>query len=276
MSREFGMTMAGISHKAAGELKNRFKYNGKEEQREEFSDGSGLEWTDYGARMYDNQVGRWHVVDPLSDSMRRFSSYAYVFDNPIRFIDPDGMRVADPGDKFKTKDAAALDFAKLYNDNSIAKSKEFATYIVEIKQGSTVFYTYLKPNEGSEAASRPKGLGLSNEGDATIVARAHTHGSYDPKYSNNVFSPADLTNAKSEGVDSYVATPNGSLQKYDNSTGTTSTISTAIPSDPNDPARLNMTNPTTLPKNEPTYGAWDWIKRNIIAPVLKGASGTKG
>lgn len=111
---------------------------------------------------------------------------------------------------------------------------------------------------------------------AKTVARAHTHGSYDPKYANNVFSPKDITNAKSQGVDSYVATPNGSLQKYDNATGTTSTISTAIPSDPTDPARLNTINPAPLPKNESTYGAWDWIKRNIIAPALKGASAIKG
>lgn len=134
----------------------------------------------------------------------------------------------------------------------------------------------MKPNAGSEASSTPKGLGLSNEGDATIVARAHTHGSYDPKYANNVFSPTDITNAKNQGVDSYVATPNGSLQKYDNSTGGTSTISTGIPSDPTDPARLNTINPAPLPKNEPTYGAWDWIKRNIIAPIGIGASKIKG
>jgi RHS repeat-associated protein len=267
--------MKGIRTKAAGLFSNKYKYNRKEEQRQEFIDGSGLEWLDYGARMYDNQIGRWMVIDPLSDSSRRFSPYVYALDNPIRFIDPDGMRAANPGDKFKTMDAAAIDFAQLYMDNSIANSKEFATYIVEVKEGTTVFYTYLKPNEGSEAFSIPKGLGLSNEGDAKTVARAHTHGSYDPKYANNKFSPDDLKNAKSHEVDSYVATPNGSLQKFDNSTGMITSISTNISSDPADPARLNTIDPSVLPKNEATYGAWDWIKRNISAPALKGPTGIK-
>ncbi len=54
----------------------------------------------HGARYYNPRASIWYGLDPLAEKMPSWSPYAYTFDNPIRYIDPTGMK---PDDWYQNK-----------------------------------------------------------------------------------------------------------------------------------------------------------------------------
>jgi len=90
MTTTFGMAMAENSYENVLETENKYLYNGKELQSD-----LGLEWYDYGARMYDPAIGRWGVIDNKAEKYYQFSPYNYAINNPIKYIDPDGNEIID-------------------------------------------------------------------------------------------------------------------------------------------------------------------------------------
>ena len=228
-----------------------YKYIGKELDRTH-----GLDWYDHGARHYDPVTGRWNVMDALAEKYYPWSPYVSCGDDPVNTVDPNGMA---PGDIFTSADLAATDFGKYYNPRSIRESKEYASSIYKIigRNGIIGFsYTFANKGNGSECSPSLPTL-------YEVVADAHTHGASsvnsEKKYYDNEFSGLrnengkfiskeerkkengnnDIGNANRIKKVSYLFTPNGSLQKYNPQNGEITIVSNDMPSDPNDPTRVN-------------------------------------
>jgi RHS repeat-associated protein len=65
-----------------------YKYNGKE-----FDHTHGLNWYDYGARMYSPALPMWTAMDQKCEEYYHLSPYVYCAGNPVINIDPDGRSI---------------------------------------------------------------------------------------------------------------------------------------------------------------------------------------
>jgi RHS repeat-associated protein len=204
----FGLTMAGISSQALnfGEPGNNKLYNGKELQNKEFSDNSGLELYDYGARMQDPQLGRWWRVDPLAEKWNNYSPYCYTINNPINYVDPNGkdVRISVNQDKngnwtitlSSTVYVMGYDAEKRtsqYNDY-LKANPNLLTNTTKDKDGTTTTinldfnYEYVKPEDEDKVTSRINNKDTRN-GDNLLVLtddehRSDARGFYQDIYGN--------------------------------------------------------------------------------------------
>lgn len=78
----FGMIIPELS---SGQSLQPYKYNGKE-----FDRMHGLDWYDYGARMYDPALPMWNKVDRFAEKYYSISPYVYCAGNPVKYMDING------------------------------------------------------------------------------------------------------------------------------------------------------------------------------------------
>lgn len=160
----FGLTFNSYSQENA--IAQDYKYNGKEEQR-----GLGLEWLDYGARMYNPQIARFMAVDPLSEKYASQTLYAYAANNPIRFIDWMGMGPGDP------KIVNGVYYVQLlnYSMNFVQRGAltPFTTTVQGLYDDSnrTDYYVNLQQYKGSGISKLGAFIGGASSGEWPIIGR---------------------------------------------------------------------------------------------------------
>ena len=134
---------------------NKYRYNGKE-----YIEDYGIGLYDYGARWYDAAVGRFMSVDPLAEKYPGWSPYAYVANNPVNGIDPDGR----DGILLVWKDYKISAYGRKWSNLGHA-----GVLLIDNKTGYTKYYEYGRYNsdQGNVRSYRVPNLVMEDNGRPT-------------------------------------------------------------------------------------------------------------
>jgi RHS repeat-associated protein len=149
----FGLTFN--SYGRENSVRNLFQYNGKELQ-----DELNLGWYDYEARQYDPAIGRWMAVDPLSEVSRRWSPYIYCYNNPLIFVDPDGMLGEYYNENGQYLGSDGIDDNKIYQTTDAAYNEHVDQPSFATSSGNGPDYTALQNDENTHYLGETNEFGL--------------------------------------------------------------------------------------------------------------------
>ena len=96
----------------------------------------GLDMYDYGARFYDPSICRFTTMDPMCEKYYHLSPYIYCGNNPVKYIDPNGMDWVQKDYDGKTE---------YYYDRTIKSQDD-----INKKYGSNSGISYLSDNSKIE------------------------------------------------------------------------------------------------------------------------------
>jgi RHS repeat-associated protein len=160
----------------------------------------GVNWYDYGARMYDPALGRFMTVDPLAEWHFNATPYHYCFNNPINLIDPFGMDTLPVNPDTWIPDGGMLPEATATAESKVSlweRFKKWATSGGSIPGGD--HYTTNGP-VGSPTrmkSTNPNDVVITNVDDLLLAASKATPG---PMSTKNTNPGARLAKGVSSGV----------------------------------------------------------------------------